>query len=102
MESLFSFALTMADLVPLANWDHDDGPGWWIVFWPLMWVLVIGGLIYLFRVRGWGRGPGFYARERHESGVEVLERRFAEGEIDAGQYRERRAVLEPDGEPGAN
>ena len=97
MESLLSLAVSAADILPLAHWDNDDGPHWWFVFWPLTWFLVIAALIYLFRFRG-GRGPGRGGRmfRQHESGIEVLERRFAEGELDADQYRQRRSVLDPD------
>jgi putative membrane protein len=82
-------ALTeIATAVPLAEWD-GDGPGWWIVFVPLFWFAVIAGLVYLVRGRGFGP-PG----RGGESAIEVLERRFAEGELSLEQYRERRAVLE--------
>jgi putative membrane protein len=95
MGSVMSFALTAADLVPLAHWDHDGGPGWWIVFWPLTWFLVIAGIVFLVRGRRGWRGPRSSARHDRESGIEVLERRFAEGELTPEQYRERRLILEP-------
>jgi putative membrane protein len=90
METLITLGTTLADAVPVADWD-GDGPGWWIVFVPLFWFAVIAGLVLLFRGRGYGpagRGGG------RESAVEVLERRFAEGELSLEQYRERRSVLE--------
>ena len=34
-----------------AAWHHD-GPGWWIVFVPLFWIVVIGGIVLLLRSRG--------------------------------------------------
>jgi putative membrane protein len=83
----------------LADWD---GPGWWIVFVPLGWFLVIVALVLLFRVflfrgglwgPGWGGGPGGPRSEGRMSAADVLERRFAEGELSADEYRERRAVL---------
>ena len=74
----------------LADWHHD-GPGWWIVF-PLLWILVVvGGIVLLLRARGtWG--PPRFAGHR-ETALEVLERRYAQGEIGLDEYRERRAVL---------
>jgi putative membrane protein len=95
------FDLTMlTSTPPLADWD---GPGWWIVFVPLGWFLVILALALLFRVflfrrggwgPGWGAGPGGPRYGGRMSAAEVLERRFAEGELTADEYRERRAVLE--------
>jgi putative membrane protein len=74
----------------LADWHHD-GPGWWIVFVPLFWILVIGGIVFLLRARGpWG--PPQFATHR-ETALDVLERRYAQGEIGLEEYQERRAVL---------
>jgi putative membrane protein len=91
---------TLASAPPLADWD---GPGWWIVFVPLGWFLVILALVLLFRVflfrrggwePGWGGGSGGPRYGGRMSAEEVLERRFAEGELTADEYRERRAILE--------
>jgi uncharacterized membrane protein len=62
--------------------------GGWILF-PLFWVLLIVGIVFLVRGRGapWTDGG-------RETGIDVLERRFAEGELSLEQYRERRSVLE--------
>jgi putative membrane protein len=93
MESMLMAVSTVAELIPLAHWD-GDGPGWWIVFPPLFWIAVIVGVVLLVRSRGGGppwRGGG------RETGIEVLERRYAEGELSLEQYRERRSVLEEKG-----
>jgi putative membrane protein len=79
-------------LVPSAN-DHWDGPGAWILLFPLFWGLVILGIVWIVRgAAPWRRGwrPG----SRPESGIEILERRFAQGEIDLDEYRKRRAILD--------
>jgi putative membrane protein len=89
MDSALMLAAAMVDVVPIAAWD-GDGPGWWIVFVPLFWFLVIFGIVLLVRGR-WG--PPWSGRGR-ETAIEVLERRFAEGELSLEQYRERRSVLE--------
>jgi putative membrane protein len=91
MGSVLTLAATIGDLIPIAHWD-GDAPGWWIVFVPLFWFLVIFGIVLLVRARG-GSGPPWSGRGR-ETGIEVLERRFAEGELSLEQYRERRSVLE--------
>jgi putative membrane protein len=70
---------------------HHDGPGWWIVFVPLFWIVVIGGVVLLLRSRG-GWGPPRFASDR-ESALDVLDGRYARGEIDADEYHERRSVL---------
>jgi putative membrane protein len=95
------FDLTaLISALPLAD---SDGPGWWIVFAPLGWLLVIATFVVLLRVfvfrggrwgPGWGGGPGGPPHRGRMSAAEVLERRFAEGELTAEEYRERRAVLE--------
>jgi putative membrane protein len=75
----------------LADSWHHDGPGWWIVFVILFWILVIGSIVFLLRSRG-GWGPPRVQVER-ESALDVLDARYARGEIDADEYRERRSVL---------
>jgi putative membrane protein len=64
--------------------------GWWFLFGPLFWLLLIVGVVVLVRGRN---GPPPLTGGR-ETGIEVLERRFAEGELSLEQYRERRSVLE--------
>jgi uncharacterized membrane protein len=64
--------------------------GGWILSGPLIWLLIIVGIALL--VRGSGRAP--WAGGGRESGIDVLERRFAEGELTLEEYRKRRSVLE--------
>jgi putative membrane protein len=90
MATLLTAALTVAELVPLAHWGGDR-PGGWFVFPLLFWLAIIVGIVLLVRSRRGGAPPG--DRDR-ETGIEVLERRYAEGELSIEQYRERRAVLE--------
>jgi putative membrane protein len=97
------FDLSTLTTAPVfADWD---GPGWWIVFAPLAWFIVIASLILLFRFvifRRAGWGPGWDGRSRRLSAAEVLERRFAEGELSAAEYRERRAVLSEQPRPSSS
>ena len=75
---------------------HGDG-GWWIVMVPLM-VLFMGGMMWMM-IRGMGGGfsPGSSTSGEtpgtRERPSEILERRFAEGEISIEEYRARRKVL---------
>ena len=73
----------------------DVGVGWWIVMMVVMvlfWGAFIVGLVWLIR----GLTPGGATPAERlvdwEGPVEILERRFAEGEITAGDYRARREV----------
>jgi putative membrane protein len=91
MATLYGFATeSIATVLPLAHWDGDEGPGW--IFGLLFWVALIAVAILLLRGRGWF-GPGD-PRPHQESGSRILERRFAEGELSADEYRERRTVLD--------
>jgi len=91
MATLYAFATTLAEVLPLADLNNDDGPGW--IFGLVFWLALITVLILLLRGRGWF-GPGGPRTETRESGAQILERRFAEGELDAEEYRERRSVLD--------
>jgi putative membrane protein len=87
--------------VPIAQmgdgWDMGWGTGWGIAMMVAMLLflaLVIVGAVWLIRYlirESEGSRPEHRAQA---SAVEVLERRFAEGEIDIDEYRERRSVLE--------
>ncbi len=72
----------------LATNDHWDGPGgWWPIF-PIFWLLCFLTAAFLFSLRA-RRHCGYGSR----SGVSRLSERFAAGEIDETEYRQRLAVL---------
>jgi putative membrane protein len=78
MTTMHTFSLLMA-----AGWHH--GHHWWIVF-PILLLLLIATAIALF----WrGRGSG----DDYDSPRRILGERFARGEINADEYRERLAQL---------
>ena len=76
---------TLATIVASDHWRHD---GWfpWFQLVPLfffgLWILLFA---FVFR-RRWPMGGG-------PSGEAVLAERYARGEIDEAEYRQRRAVL---------
>jgi putative membrane protein len=88
-----------AQIVPLADgWGmHGSGSGWWIIGAAVM-MLCMGGMMWMMmRGMGGGSSPASSAPPERpaikESPVEILERRFAEGEISAEDYRARREML---------
>jgi len=83
-----STALTTLAAHP--GWGPGGGPGWWIVF-PILWFLLFATVVFLIARRA-RRGFG----RPHASGVSVLGERYARGEIDEAEYRQRLAVLRAD------
>ncbi|MCQ4083611.1 SHOCT domain-containing protein [Streptomyces sp. RB6PN25] len=82
----------------LAGPWHDGGPGPWILFVPLVWAVVVFGVVTLLRRTVWrGRGPWNRfgpPQPSGESPVALLGRRFAAGEIDEDEYWRRMSVLD--------
>lgn len=75
------------------GWYQDGmGGGGWIVMALAMvvfWALVVFGLVAIFRGTRDAGGTGNVRRDS----MEILEERFARGEIDAAEYRARQDVL---------
>jgi putative membrane protein len=72
----------------VASGSDDWGHGWWIV-WPLVWLAVIVGVVWLIRSRRGGPPRNGVQRAR-----DILAERFAKGELDAQEYRERLGQLD--------
>ncbi len=81
------------------GWDHmwqmGDGWGWWMVFGTVMmgvfWVALIWGIGTMLR-----RPPERDENARHRSGataLEILERRYASGELSDEEFEARRRRL---------
>lgn len=85
--------MTTSSSVPIADaWAmHGDiGAGWWIVMaiaMALFWGAIIVGGVWALRAGSDVR------RGRNDTPAEILERRFAHGEISPDEYRERRELL---------
>jgi len=69
------------------GWDGPPGP-WWPIF-PLLWLLIIAGVITYFVL--YGRRRDRRAGER--AGERRLAERYASGEIDEEEYARRLSVL---------
>ncbi len=94
--SLPSQAQALADRS--GYWGHDWGWGWGHMFGgSLMMVLFWGGLILVIVlvVRGFGgrTSHGEAPQKSTRSALDVLEDRFARGEIDKEEFEERKRVL---------
>jgi putative membrane protein len=80
-----------------AGWcAHMEGwsaGGWWAmaIGMVLFWALVVGVVVWLVRSLPWS-----VHRQGRDTALDVLDRRFAAGEISAEDYRERRSVLRDD------
>jgi putative membrane protein len=75
------------------------GGGWYgMIFGPLVMILVLGVVIAIavLLVRwliGYAPGPAAHHAPPGRSSLDILEERFARGEIDKDEFEERRRVL---------
>lgn len=78
----------------MMGWYGDGmGAGDWLMMTLVMlpfWALLVLGCVALYRSLG---TAGHAPRVHRDSAREILERRYARGEIDADEYVERRAQL---------
>ena len=82
-----SFGLLLAQVGEVTGRAHWGGPvGFFPLFplVPLLWLALIGGLVW-WLTRG-GRLPGRSGLERAQ---EILAERYARGEVSSEEYRER-------------
>ncbi len=77
----------------MMNWGNY-GMGWgfgfgWF-FMILFWVLVIFGVVYIIKMISEGRGKG---HNREESALDILEKRYAKGEISKEEFEKIKSDL---------
>jgi len=78
-------------------WGYGQGAGWWI--WAVLLLLGIALLVWVaVRAFGGGIGGGTDRSRGHEgppssTARQILDERFARGELTAEQYREQLRVL---------
>ncbi len=85
-------------LATIGEWGpRGAGYGFWWIFPLLFWVLIIGGILFLFgrRRHAW---HAWHDWQGVRSGESVLAERYAKGEISEEEYRQRKAVLREGGE----
>lgn len=68
------------------------GPFPWMWIFPLLFLVVM--LLFLFRGVGWPGCGGRRTRDREESAREILDRRYARGELTREQYQQMKKDLE--------
>lgn len=73
---------------------HDGMYGFWGMGW-LWWILILVfiGLIIWTVVRSGSRNVTHHQGTARETSLEILERRYANGEISTEEYRERKKEL---------
>lgn len=76
-------------------WGPWGGGGWWGLGSLLFLALIVIGIVLLVRDPSAGPEP----RREGRTARDILDERFARGEIDAGEYEERRRTLETPGRP---
>ncbi|MDH5557169.1 MAG: SHOCT domain-containing protein [Alphaproteobacteria bacterium] len=79
------------------GWMHGDG-GWMGMglqglFWILILIAVVWVIVWASRMAG-GPQPGKTGAEERPSAMDILDERYARGEIDREDYMARKADLE--------
>ncbi len=69
---------------------HQQGWNGWMIVMMMLWPLVIAGAVWAVVALTGSRERGAVA----ETPRQILDRRFASGEIDAGQYEQMRELLD--------
>jgi putative membrane protein len=73
--------------------DWGSGWGWMMVVMPLVWIAITAVIVWaVFKVVQRSANP-VSDQPRRETPQEILDRRFAAGEIDADAYTEAKAHL---------
>lgn len=90
--------LMLNSLAAQATWNAMGGHGGWMWgmhwLWWIFWIALAGLLIWaLVSAVGGSDSNGPSRRPDRESPEETLRRRYAEGEIDEEEFRERLRVL---------
>ena len=80
-------------MMDMMNYDHG---GWWMGgmwFFPLLfWILVIAGVVFIVK---WMRERG-QETEPQESALDVLNKRYARGEIDRDTFETMKKDIQGD------
>jgi putative membrane protein len=73
---------------------YDGNGGWvWMTFIPVIWLALIGLTVWVVIRLTQGPSGHDHGRNRRETPDEILDRRYASGEIDTQTYTEAREHL---------
>ncbi len=72
------------------NYGMGSGMGFGWFFMILFWALVILGIVYLFKMISERTGTG---QKREESALDILEKRYAKGEIGKEEFERMKSDL---------
>jgi len=76
--------------------DWTGGAGWMMglgwIFMILVWVLIVVGIIAL--IRWLGMSSGDRREEQQKTPLQILQERYARGEIEQKEYEQKRRDLE--------
>ena len=76
-------------------WEAHDGMGWWMVMGGAFWILLIGTLLYLLLNSAWrSSGAPTSGPATPESPLDILKRRYAQGELSDEDFERMRRTLE--------
>jgi putative membrane protein len=85
----------------MMGWNDMMGWGWGGMFFGgLVWLLILGAVVaavvFIVRASGGGSGTDTYStrRERDKTPLEIVQTRYAKGEIDKEEYETKRRDLE--------
>lgn len=79
-------------MVMIMMWGYGYG-WWWMMLMPLLWVALLGVIVWAVVRLTQRPADRSVDRPQRETPQEILDRRFASGEIDADTYTQARARL---------
>jgi putative membrane protein len=78
-------------------WWHHEGFGWFAVFGGLLWLILLGVIIYMLISL---LAPSRESGRREEDPLEIAKRRYAKGEIIREEFEQIRKDLTGRSPPG--
>lgn len=94
MASLYSSMTLLATPAHGWGWGHGGGPGFWWPLIPLVWVALVGTVVWFVARRphthqAAGSGPNVSGQAPAQNARQILAERYARGEISTEEYQER-------------
>lgn len=75
-------------------WGHEEMMwglgGWWMI---IVWIVVIVGIVFLVKWLVEQGKTGKETSEKEESALEILEKRYARGEINKEEFEQKKKDL---------